>query len=500
MSRRLQSRPSFLGVAVLFLALILRLELLATRSLWIDEALSLDVAALGPGGIVKLSRTAEPHPPAYYLMLWAWQIAFGDSVVTARVLSLLFGLATVLLTWILGDRLFGEAVGLSAASLVALHPFQLFASNEIRMYPLLATLGLGATTILAEAVARRDHLTLWVAYGVLAAAIAYTSYYGLLLLAGHGVAMLAVFRGRRAWRGPLASAAVALACYFPWLPSLLPSVTSNPVPWRPQFTWTYPVEILISQTFGGHLLGTPAYQDRGLPSPLWTVMVAPFVALLLLGGRTAVGSNGGVVLLASWLVPVVLVVVASAILNKVAAYQYHLSYLQPYAACLLALGGRAIVYRVRTHERRATALGLVILVLGYVGPAAVVVQRGEREVYRFDAAARWLNARQARGDVTMYYVHTGHAVLRRYLASKGPEIVISVSAHRWTLEENRELLRGAVALLGAQHKRVWLVLTPPFPPGSVEELIRLLGERGYRAGGRGVAFGEVRIQLFERRR
>jgi uncharacterized membrane protein len=494
--RRLLPIGALTGVAVI--ALALRLELLSSRSLWIDEALSLDIAARGPAEIVSLSRAAEPHPPGYYLLLWGWQLLFGDTVATARTLSLLFGLAAVLLTWAMGRRLFGQAIGLSAAGIVALHPFQIFASNEIRMYPLLATLGLAATLSLAGALEKPHRLTLWAIYGLLAAAIAYTSYYGLLLLAGHAAAVCAVVRGRAPWRGPAVGVAVALACYSPWISSFVPSVTSNPVPWRPPFTWAYPLEILISQTFGGHLLDTPAYHASGPPSLLWVALVAPFVVLLLLGARKATRSNHGVLLLCSCLVPIVLVVGVSAALNKVVAYQYHLSYIVPYAACLLALGGASVVERVAADQKRTAALGLAILVLAYMGPAALTVQRGTREVYRFDVAARWLAERRRLGDVTIYFTETGQRVLRRYLVARGPEIAIAPSPRRWTLEESEELLRRAVAPLEARHRRIWLVLTPPFPPGSAEDLIRLLEEKGYRTNDRGMSFGGVFIQLLER--
>jgi len=484
---------------VFFLALILRLELLATRSLWIDEAISLDIAARGPAEIVRLSRTAEPHPPGYYLLLWGWQLAFGHTPATGRTLSLLFGLGTVLLTGILGGQFFGPATGLFAAALVALHPFQIFASNEIRMYPLLATLELGATLVLAKALERGERLTLWLTYGILAAAVAYTSYYGLLVLAGHAVAIWAVLRGYAAWRGPVVGFAVALACYAPWLPSFVPSITSNPLPWRSPFTWTYPLEILIVQTFGGHLFGTPSYQASAPFSLLWIPLVAPFLVLLTLGSWAAVETNAGRLLLASWLVPVTLVTVVSAILNKVVAYHYHLSHIEPYAACLLALGGASLASRVKAEVRRLAALALIVFVLAYIGPAIAVLQSGQREVYRFDLAARWLKERRRAGDVIVYLTVTGQLVLRWYVAWTGPEVAIAPSPWRWTLEESRGLLRHSVAPLDVRHRRVWLVLTPPFPAGSAEELMRLLVEKGYRPRGQGVAFGRVFVQLFERR-
>jgi len=487
------------AAVALVLAASLRLELLSTRSLWIDEALSLDIASEGPARIVLISRTAEPHPPGYYLLLWAWRRAFGDSFVAARALSAVLGLLAVLLTWVLGRRLFGEWVGAGAAAVVALHPFQIFASNEVRMYPLLTVVGLVATWSLVRALEGRDGVAWWLVYGVLAAALVYVSYYGFLLLAGHAVAvLLAVYRSR-SWRGPVAALAAACAAYAPWLPSLWPSLNSNPLPWRPVPPWWYPLSILTTQTFGGHLLGTPAYHSSGPPSVWWAVLLAPFVVLLAVGGTAAYRSGGaGRLALACWAVPVALVPVASAALRKVVAYNYHLTFLQPYAAVLVALGVARLADAVPRPLRGAVGLGAAAVVLGCLAPAVWAMQTGTGEVYRFDLVARLLQEEQRPGDVTVYFTATGQRVLRWYVQPRGPEVAVAPSPSRWTLEDTRPLLEQAVEPLTPKYRRVWLVLTPPFPPGSVEELMALLRRKGYREARPWVSFGGVFVQLLER--
>lgn len=495
----LRLRSIFVLAAIVGLAASLRLELLSTRSLWIDEALSLDIASAGPAGIVAISRTAEPHPPGYYLLLWTWQQIIGEHFVTARALSMLFGLISVVLTWMVGQRLFGEVVGLGAAALVAVHPFQVFASNEVRMYPLLTDLGLAATLALIGAIRRRDNLWLWVAYGLLASGVAYTSYYGFLLLGGHGVGVLLELRGTRAWRGPALAVATAVLSYGAWLPYLVPSLTSNPLPWRPEPLWWYPFAILSTQTFGGHLFGTPAYHASSAPSLSWLVPGVPFAALVVAGLAAARRCGpGGLLLTCSWLVPVVLVLVASVSLRKVAAYNYHLTHLQPYAALLVGIGAARLAGFAPASRRLAVGVGLCAMLLGIVTGALWVAQTGSREVYRFDLVARMLGERREPGDVTIYMTATGQRVLRRYLAPRGPEVAVAPSPHRWTLEDTRPLLQTAVRPIGPKYRRVWLVLTPPFPEGSVEALLELLQQRGFHAGRPGISFGGIFVQLLER--
>lgn len=484
---------------VMALAAVLRWELLGMRSLWIDEALSLDIASVGPGSILAISRSLEPHPPGYYLLLWAWQQVFGQSFVVARALSAVLGLAGVVLAWVLGRRVGGEWVGIGSAAVVAVHPFQVFASNEVRMYPLLTVLGLAATLALVKALERREELREWALYGVLAAGVAYTSYYGFLLLAGHAVAVLSSLRRTYSWRGPAVAAAVALLCYAPWLPSLVPSVTSNPVPWRPEPPWWYPLSILATQTFGGHLAGTPSYHASGPPTVWWFLLLLPFgllVAVGILDGWRR--EPAGRLVVASWAVPLGIALAASLALRKVAAYNYHLTYLQPYVAVLTVLGAARATRAVPARLQRWVAWGISVAVAGLLALAVWVMQTGSGEVYRFDLAARFLRERQRVGDVTVYFTQTGQRVLRRYLTPRGPEVALAPSPHRWTLDDTRPLLRRAVEPLTERHRRVWLVLTPPFPPGSVEELLSLLKSKGYREPRPGVSFGGVFVVLLER--
>ncbi len=481
-------------LALVALAATLRAELLTARSLWIDEALSLDIAAGGPSNILAISARAEPHPPGFYLLLWAWTRVFGDGVIAARTLSFVFGIACAPLTWLLGRQVFGEQIGRVAALLVAIHPFQIFAANEIRMYTLLTSTSLLTTLAFASALRRGEGVKHWVGLGVSLAAVAYTSYYGFPFLLANLLLLLRIRRTSRS--APWLTLSSFLVCYLPWLPFLPSSGTSNPVPWRPAPDWLYPISILSVQTFGGYLLGAPAYHGGSALTWGWVSLVIPFGLLLGLGARSAWrhGVAGELVVL-SWAVPVSSALVGSVILGKIVAYNYHLTYVQPYAGILLGLGAAEVG---RRFKGRAAVLIVSATLVAVLALGAREVQRGSREVYRFDLLARWLHQHRGAGDVTIYFTATGARVLARYLARVGPEIEIAPSPHRWTLVETRPLLMEAVRPLGSKHRRVWLILTPPFPAGSVEELLRLLEQKGYRTAGNGVSFGGIFAQLLER--
>ena len=73
-------------------------------ALWLDEAISVDIAQLGPGGILTALRQ-DGHPPLYYLLLHGWMEVLGDSAGSARALSAVFSIATIPLAWFAGMRL-----------------------------------------------------------------------------------------------------------------------------------------------------------------------------------------------------------------------------------------------------------------------------------------------------------------------------------------------------------------------------------------------------------
>lgn len=474
------------GFVLLFfvcLALLLRFELLRERSLWIDEALSLKLAEQGPRAILATTASAEPHPPGYYLMLWLWTRALGLGITQARLLSLVFGTASVVLVWVIGRQLTGATAGILAAALVALNPFQIFASNEIRMYMPLQFVGLLATAALWTAV-RTGEATWWVAYGVLAACVAWLSYYGFLLLSAHGfwlLPRLAQSAPQRV-RYALALGAGALA-YSAWLPNLWSSITSNPVPWRPPPTPRYIADVMATQAFGGHVWGAAGYlvwppQGSAFRS---TILALPFLGLAFLAVRHRDREGRAGLLICAWAVPVATAVGASLVLGRVAAYEYHLTYVQPYLAILVAAGLVALGRILRGSSGRVAVLAvsaglLAILAAGVNGLQAA----REYQVFRFDAAARFLKSLRAGGDVVIYYNDVSYEVLRWYAPQVPPYIRVRPSPRAWSREAAAGQLRRALSALKDGHRRVWLVLCLPVPDGSFGDLVEWLAERGYK--------------------
>ena len=90
------------GIAVVVVSTVLRF---VTRSdLWLDEALTVNIAKL-PLGDLREALRHDGAPPFYYVLLHGWIDLFGTSDVAVRALSGVLSVATLPLAWFAGRRL-----------------------------------------------------------------------------------------------------------------------------------------------------------------------------------------------------------------------------------------------------------------------------------------------------------------------------------------------------------------------------------------------------------
>ena len=148
-----------------------------TSSLWLDEALSVNIAQLPAGDLVRWLRH-DGHPPLYYLLLHVWTDVFGTGDVAVRAMSGVFGLLTLPLAWIAGRRRGGPLLGWIAVIVVALSPFAVRYADEARMYSMVMFLAF-AGYLLVDDVLRRGETGLLRLAGitVVTAALLYTHYW-----------------------------------------------------------------------------------------------------------------------------------------------------------------------------------------------------------------------------------------------------------------------------------------------------------------------------------
>jgi mannosyltransferase len=373
-----------------------------TRSdLWLDEALSVNIARL-PLGDLRAALKVDGAPPLYYVVLHAWTAVWGEGDHAVRALSGLAAVASLPLAWFAGRRLGGPVAAGVTLVLTATSPYLVRYGTEARMYSLVVLLVfagyLAVERALEQPTARR--LTL---VAVLAGLLVLLQYWALYLVAATVLALAAVWRtARRGGDAPRrraalrtgAALAVGTAVFLaPWLPTFLYQRAHTGTPWGRR---VQPFQALVDTVtdFGGPGgLGKP--QDTTLGMLLVLFALVGLFAQPVDGRRLEVDLRTRVVArpiafvgAATWLLGV-----AASLVSGVAYQSRYAAVAFPFFVLLVGLG----VAQLSDRRVRAGAL-LVLVVLGFVGIGRnVVVQRTQA-----GELAAVLNAEGRPGDVVAF--------------------------------------------------------------------------------------------------
>jgi uncharacterized membrane protein len=198
------------NVFIVLLAFSLRVYNLDSQSLRGDEAATVHYSALPITELWELARVTDPHPPLYYLMLHPWQVWVGKGAwgmrfagVVASVLSVaaLYTLTRRTLPRLKAGFFSSTIIGLLAAGLLAVNPFQIWLAQDIRSYPFFMLFGLLSSWALWVGVSRVtypvtrptlnwQYLTPWGCYVIFTVVSLYMHYYTAFLIAFQGVFVL----------------------------------------------------------------------------------------------------------------------------------------------------------------------------------------------------------------------------------------------------------------------------------------------------------------------
>lgn len=253
-----RARPEIIALAVVAVAVGVISRFVTRSSLWLDEALSVDIARL-PLGQLSEALKHDGHPPLYYVLLHGWMNLFGTSDVAVRSLSGLFGLLTLPVVWVIGRRKGGPTLGWIAVAVVAVSPFAVRYSNETRMYSLVILL-VSVGWLLVDDVVDRGKATIgrFVAIALVGALLLYTHYWSLWLLGALGItALWKVWRAknrdeRRPWIGLILALVVAGIAFVPWLPTMLYQSAHTGTPWAKASRPTSALSLTLADNGGGN--------------------------------------------------------------------------------------------------------------------------------------------------------------------------------------------------------------------------------------------------------
>jgi 4-amino-4-deoxy-L-arabinose transferase-like glycosyltransferase len=408
----------------------------------------------------------DVHPPLYLWLLHAWLRLVGESEFAVRYLSLIGGVLTVALCYVVARRLVGRRAALLATLLLATARYHIWWSQEARMYVWATFFVLLSTYYLIRLHHRGT--SAWLMYVLATSAALYTLY-----LAALAVLLQNIFVASVWWRKPrrlrflfnwvLAQIGV-LALYAPWL-YLAVSRTRTDVAQT-----SFPVR-LVWQLYATVLTtGVSTHLDRYLWVVVPIVLLAlSGVALLILDRRQPQRYG-----LASWEVglllalPLVLppLVVFGLSIPRGVFYspKPEARYLLPFAPLfyILLAGTLASLWQRGRRGRIATIAGAVLVLATFVSVLpGHYAGRYLRDEYQ--TAMATLAAYAKPGDAVLlvsgdrypvfyYYYH------RRYPSGAQPEgrgpAVYLLPRHGARL--SAQSVERELAPLAEAHPRLWL--------------------------------------------
>jgi mannosyltransferase len=388
-----RGRPSRATVIAVTAVLIAGLvSFFWTRSdLWLDEALSVNIARL-PLGQLQQALRHDGAPPLYYALLHVWTAVLGSGDWAVRSLSGVCMVGAAIGLWFVGRRIAGRSGAWISVMLFAANPYAVRYATETRMYALeilLVTWGILAFRRALEA----PTVKRLVPFGGIVALLLYTQYWTLyLLLVTFGLLVLFAWRGphRVAARRMLLAFAVAGLTFIPWLPTFLYQRAHTGTPWGTPVFPGVPFGYTLRDFSGGD-------EQEG-----WVLLV-PLIGFLLLGlfGRASDDRRVEIDLrtqpAARWeAIALGATLAVGLTLNYLAggAFQSRYSALVfPFFIVLVARGVTTLV-----DPRVRAGVLTVVIALGFVGAGRnIVTNRTEAG----DVAAV-LRADAAPGDVVVY--------------------------------------------------------------------------------------------------
>lgn len=210
--------PSLVLLVLLLLGFGLRLHRLGNQNIWWDEGHAVLTARQSLVQVTNITAH-DVHPPLYLWMLHGWLRLTGETEFAVRYLSLIGGMLTISLTYVIARRTIGRRAALLATLLITAARFHVWWSQEARMYVWAAFWA--SLSIYFFLRLRQAQSSAWWSYVLSSLAALYTLYLSALVLVVQNLFVLCTV-----WRQPqrrrfllnwaLGQLAI-LALYTPWL-------------------------------------------------------------------------------------------------------------------------------------------------------------------------------------------------------------------------------------------------------------------------------------------
>lgn len=201
--------PKATLLAITALATVLRM-LFLTKSFWEAEGESIAIVhgnqpagSWSAFGSVLWER--EFNMALYYVLLRFW-LHVGNSEFFIRLLSVIPGVAAIVVIYFLGERLLGRKIAIVSAFLLAIHGSHLAYSQEARSYALLVLLCMVSYLFFVRAI-ETSFIKYWVLYAIFSALAVYAHFFAFLIFPAQVVSLLWLPKKEVPWARLLASMA-----------------------------------------------------------------------------------------------------------------------------------------------------------------------------------------------------------------------------------------------------------------------------------------------------
>lgn len=372
----------------------LRLIALAHKSFWIDEIASVAISRRPAPVFWHFLWHDEGNMAAYYILLRPWlRLGYGEG--TVRLLSVVPGIVSIPLMYVLGRRLFGRDVGVVAMLFFALNACAISVSQEARAYSFVVLLVLLSTCLFVQLIELPTRGVAF-AYAIVAGLTCYFHYFGVLVPTAHFAVVLGLPANRRTWRMLVPAAGIITVIVAPILWLIHAQDTGH-------ISWVQAPSFLELYHLGAFLAADSGKAVGGVLLTLDLILAGFFVSSFKSIWRSDPEGRWRYLLVASLVAtPILLTLLVSIV--RPAFYHRFLIICLPGWVLMTALGAEQLGGR----WRRIAMVGVCGLSL----VSAVILYRRVTEDWR--GAVNYLIANSRAGDRVLYYQSVGEFAGENY--------------------------------------------------------------------------------------
>lgn len=135
---------------ILAIALLLRSYKLNEKEQGTDEKWTFIMTEQILDGTFLQKAGTHANAPFFYLLLAPFWFISNKSIITLRILVVILGLTSIILTFLLAKKIFNEKIALLSSLLLTFSPFHLMYSQHLRAYILIMVLFLISTLLIIK--------------------------------------------------------------------------------------------------------------------------------------------------------------------------------------------------------------------------------------------------------------------------------------------------------------------------------------------------------------